>query len=50
METKYGTWYGKPLEEYNKEELIEIIVRVSEYSRKKDEEHARDLDFLASNK
>jgi archaellum biogenesis protein FlaJ (TadC family) len=29
--TKYGTYLGKPLEEYTQEELFDIIVNIQEY-------------------
>ena len=39
-----GTWMGKPLEEYSKEGLIEIIYQLDNKWRQDMEQHQKDLD------
>lgn len=38
-------WRGKPLEEYSKEELIEIINELGAMQNRDREQHKKDLDM-----
>lgn len=45
MESK-GFWRGQPLEEYSKEELIDIIIELGRSQRAADVQKWRDIDAL----
>jgi hypothetical protein len=38
METKIGTWYGKPVEELTKEELLEAFKFIAKEKERQDKE------------
>lgn len=42
-----ATWMGKPLDEYTKQELIEIVIELGRMSQQEHYEHARELDVLS---
>ena len=44
--SKYGLWYGKPLENYTKEALIEIIIHLSKEKEEERVEKQRQINFL----
>lgn len=48
-ETK-GYWRGKPLEDYTKDELIEIILSQGRQRVEQVEQHHKDLEALAPRK
>ena len=41
-----GSWRGKPIEEYTKEELIDIVVQFAKELVVRGEQHIKDLDSL----
>lgn len=47
MSKTIGLWRGKPLEEYTKDELIEIIVEMARQQREDMERHSRDMRLMA---
>lgn len=42
METKYGLWKGKPTEELDKEELLQVIAELGRYY----ESRIKELDEI----
>lgn len=50
MEQAKGMWRGKPLEEYSKEELIEIICEMGSLRNSEREQHQKDMDLMAKSK
>lgn len=48
MEQTKGLWRGKPLEEYTKEELIEIVCEMGRMRNGEREQHQRDMDLVAA--
>jgi hypothetical protein len=42
-----STWRGKPLEDYAKEELIEIVIELGQMQQQESYEHSRQLDVLS---
>lgn len=47
MEQRKGTWRGKPLEEYTKEELIEIILAMGHDAQEEFKRHQRDMAVMS---
>lgn len=45
--TKSGTYFGKNLEDYSKEELLEIIVKMGKYYESRLEQSHKDFEFMA---
>lgn len=45
---KISTWRGKKLDEYSKEELIDIVVELGQALEQEHHEHNRQLDVLES--
>lgn len=43
-----GTWYGKPISEMEKTELLEVIRKLGEFHRQQERQHREDLDFMSS--
>jgi hypothetical protein len=41
-----GTWRGKPLDSLTKEQLMDVVVTLSEQQRAESMEHKRQLDTL----
>jgi hypothetical protein len=46
MSKTIGLWRGKPLEEYTKEELIEIVMEMGRQQREDMERHSRDMKLM----
>jgi len=48
IDSKYICYKGKLLEDYSKEELIEIIIHLNDKFNNNITEHRRQLEFLQS--
>jgi hypothetical protein len=46
MNKSQGSWKGKPIEDYSKDELIEIIVQLAKEINSIRDRHRLDLDKL----
>lgn len=42
-----STWQGKPLDQYTKDELIEIVIELGQSLEQEHHEHSRQLDVLS---
>lgn len=47
MAMKYGMYAGKPIEDYSKEELIQIIKSMDYKMRRDSEQFLKDLELFA---
>lgn len=48
MDQSKGLWRGKPLEDFSKEELIEIICEMGRMRNGEREQHQKDMDLMAT--
>ncbi len=48
MKKSEGTWKGKPLEDYSRDQLIEIVLSLAKEIDAVKNRHLQDLEFITS--